>query len=187
MLLIVDNTSRMMRKKIRETLFAESIPCAVTNTDKIDMYLPAGVIIVTEAYLLPDVKYMADMHAPSPIVVYDEKTDFYEFVHDVYDKYCRDECEGVNNLRCHFVNGELEYRRKSPRLTKTEKRIFKLLLYKKDWVSAEYLSLYCLKKSKPDPKCISVHVCNLNKSLQKTTGQSIVEHRRFCGYKVTIR
>ncbi|MBE6588339.1 MAG: helix-turn-helix domain-containing protein [Ruminococcaceae bacterium] len=184
MILIADNTDRKIRREIREWLFSLSIPCAVADTDRIDAYLPAGAVVVTEKYLLSEVEYMASLHEPSPIELYDESAAFSEFIMDVYDRHCRERCEGMGYRRLSCCDGEFLFFNKSVSMTKTEKRILRMLLFSRDWESGERLSLYCLKKQKPDLKSIAVHICNLNKKMNAACGFDMIEHRRFSGYRI---
>ena len=86
MVLIADNTERKMRNAARDALLEMGIPCAVAHTDRIeqDSYLPAGVIVVTERYLLDDVEYMSRLHRPSPIVLYNEDIPLPDFALSAY-------------------------------------------------------------------------------------------------------
>ena len=184
MILIADNTYRKMRVTIREKLLSECIPCAVANTDRIDAYLPAALIIVTEKYIYKDVKYLSDMHEFSPIVVFDEVGDFTEYVRSVYDTHCRGAFEGERSKRVIFDNGDYYFCSRKLYMTKTEKRILRALLSRDEWISAEHLSYYCLKRGRYDQKSIAVHVCNLNKKVRSVTGHDLILHRRYEGYRI---
>lgn len=184
MILIVDNTHRKMRTEIRDLLLSRCVPCAVTNTDKLDAFLPATVIIVTEKYLYEDVKYLSDMHEYSPIVVYNEKENFKEFVIAVYEEYCKNKYEAKDSRRVIFDEGRYYFCSKELFMTKTEKRIIRALLSKNGWMSAEHISYYCLKGGKEDPKSVAVHICNLNNKVFGVTRHNIISCRRYSGYRI---
>ena len=184
MILIVDNTYRKLPSQIREKLFCMGIPCAVTHSDGIDMFLPAGVVIVTEKYILEDVKYMAEMHTPSPVILYDEETDLFDFVYSAYCRYCKESSEGAEHLRIKYDGNGFIFCSKRIHTTKTEKRMLKMLLSVPSWFLPEQISAYCLKDSKADKGIVSVHVCNLNKKTAAATGRAIIDCRRYSGYKI---
>lgn len=188
MILIVDNTQRKMRNEIREALFYESIPCAVTSSDKMDAFLPAGVILLTEAYLEADVReYLSVMHDSSLVTVLDETCDPIDFAKECYNKFCREKCEPSNDINIEFYGDYLTFNGVVTRLTKTEKRIVNMLLLEDRWVSGEMLSIYCVKDASlmcPDPKRIAVHVCNINKKSRTFLGEELITHRRYSGYRI---
>lgn len=181
MILIADNTERKMRNITKNALFEMCIPCAVVHTDRIDAYLPSGVIVVTERYLMSDVKYMSEMHRRSPILLYDEKSSLLDFALAAYGEYC------MKNTGPGFPlsigEDSISIRGVAIPMTKTQIRIIRMLLISSDWESGERLALYCLKKRRtPNIKSIAVHVCNINNKVKRVIGINLILKRRYSGY-----
>lgn len=185
MILIVDNTQRKMRREIREYMLSRSIPCCVCDTDNADLYLPAGAVIVTEAYILSDVRYICGMNGNSPVLLCDDGNDIYKFTDDVFGEYCLKRCNGKDSVRAFFENDRLIFRSKEIYLTKTQKRIVRMLLFADDWQTGEKISAYTLKKGRSDEQSVAVHICNINRNTRAVTGAELIECRRFSGYRIT--
>ena len=173
-----------MRSEIVSSFFKNGIPIAVSDTEHMDIYLPCDRIIVTERYILGDVKYLAAMYGKSEVTLYDESVSLGDFVLQIYNEHLRKRCEGEGHRRVELKGSSFTFFRKSVFLTGTEMRILRMLLYYRDWVSAERISLYCLRGSKADGASVAVHVCNINRKMKAATGFEMVEKKRYSGYKI---
>ena len=186
MILICDNTKRKMRDQIRGRLLSEGIPCAVCHTDDIDRHLPAGVIVVTERYIADDVSYMADMHRPrSEIFIFGEDRPIYDFVSESYESTCKKRSLGEGYSHVSATDDGIVFCNRFIPMTKTEKRIVRMLMALPEWQSAEKIALYCLKDAGAEPAQVAVHICNLNKKAILSVGRGIIDCKRYLGYRIS--
>ena len=185
MILIVDNTQRKMRKEIKDHLFSRCIPCAVTDTSRMDKYFPCDIIVVTERYILEDVKYMADIYKCPTVILYDEKEDLLSFVLRIYSEICEKQFKKGFILK--FVNENLFFAGMPIRITDTQKMMVKMLSFADGWVTRESLALYCLRDSSSDTSAVSVHISNINKKVKEVTGLKLIEFKRFSGYRINVK
>ena len=182
MILIVDNTHRKMRKEIKDELFSRHIPCAVIDSERMDRYFPCDIVIATERYIFNDVKYIADIYNSSTVVLYDEKEDLLSFVLRIYDDYKAKHYKKTFALELREM--QLYFYRMPLKLTETESLIVKMLLFADDWITRESLASYCLRSQVPDVGSISVHISNINRKAKAVTGLSLIQYKRFSGYKL---
>lgn len=183
MVLIVDNTQRKLRKEIRDALFSRCIPCAVTNTEKMDAFFPTRIVIATEEYLFYDVSYLADIYN-CDAVLYDQNEDLLSFVLRIFSEHYNESFH--KSFMLEFVDEELFVCKKHIRLTDTERMIFKMLLCSENWVTKDSLALYCLRDPSSDQGSISVHISNINKKVKAATGLKLVAFKRFSGYRLGL-
>lgn len=179
MILVVDNTRRKMRKEIRELLRSKGIPCAVSVSDKIDMLLPASCVVVTERYLLEDVKYMVEFHETSPVYLYDTEKSFGDFVLECVNAHVK---EAPPNME---FEDKLYYYGTPIPLTKTELLIARFLSEVPGWHTVENIAAYCLKNGKDGANNVSVHICNINQKCKRLTNVELIDCRRYSGYMIS--
>lgn len=165
MLLIIDNTKRKLREKLRAAYLKNGIPCALTDMKHAADFLPCAMIQVTERYLYDDAVFLASMYGKIPVTV-SENVEAVGIV-------------SVPHIRM-FPRGVC-YCSKNLYLTKTERLIVNmLLLYDADRVPIPLAALYCMKVPKPASLC--VHVCNINAKAKRATGIDLIDCRRYSGY-----
>lgn len=184
MILIVDNTKRKMRSDIRTLLLEKSVPCAICNTNSIDIFLPSGACIVTEKYLFDTVRYMSSMHGLSPLYLYNGSDDIFEYVSEIAEGLLQRIKEIESEYHLVFDDGDMLFCGRTVVFTKTELRIIRMLLLSEDWQRREKIALYCMKDPLADEKSIAVHICNINKKALKSAGRILIEKRRYCGYRI---
>jgi len=173
-----------MRKEVRVALLKKGIPIAVTDTDRIDAYLPAGVVVVTEEHLMSDVKYMSAMHEHSPIILFEDMKNLVSFADEIYDKYCNDKHDEKGRFNLLYKDSAFYLGALRIAFTKTEARILRMLMCAKGWESAERISLYCFNKQAVNIPCVAVHICNINKKLRALTGFDVIQKKRYYGYRI---
>lgn len=184
MILVVDNTRRKMRNEIYRIFYEAKIPCIVSDLDHCDYYMPAALIVVTERYLLEPVKYLAKMYDNSPVILWDEVTDFYEFVFNEYQKIYGFEIFTCFRNRVKAEGNLLYISNKRLRLTDTEHRIFNYLLYYPGYHLKDDIAKYCLKGGFNDMNAVPVHICNINNKAQRLNDRHIISVLRYKGYYI---
>ncbi len=184
MFLIIDNTQRKIRKTFKEEMLKRDIPCVISDLDHADMYLPAALVIVTEKYLLEEVKYVTSFYSDVPVVLWDENIDMIEFALSHFKNIYGIEFENSKINHAVVNYREVTYCGRPIKLTRSERRILYFLMYNKGWYSSEVIAAYCLKGGRRDKGAVPVHICNLNSKAKRLTPVHIIDCRRFSGYRM---
>lgn len=184
MFLIIDNTRRKIRSSFREDMLSRDIPCVVSDTGHADMYMPVSLIIVTEAYLLEDVKYIASFHGNIPVVLWNEAVGMTDFALEKYREIYGVEFENSKINHTVAVGREITFCGRRINLTRSERRILYFLMYNKGWYSREVIAAYCLEGGASDKEAVKVHICNLNNKIKRIAPVHIIDCRRFSGYRM---
>lgn len=186
MILIVDNSERKYIGQTRNAILAKGIPCAASRiVDSLDLLFPARLCIVTERYLLEDVKLMASFHQKKTCIKLIEETkNFADLVLSEYEKFYREDMESALKARLTFHNRSLGYCGMYTSLTMSEMRIMNLLIASRDYCSWEMINGYCLKGKKNNQGSVAVHISNINAKIRKMFSEDIVECKRFQGYRL---
>ncbi len=183
MFLIVDNTHRKIREEIKRKLNGVGVPCVIADVNHCDLYMPCALVIVTERYLLEDVKYISMLNGKSPVFLWDE-SDIIEFSAALYKELYDIDIFSSKQGRLVCKGNEILFCGKKLRLTKTEKRIIFFLNYSNGWHDREKLAAYCLKEGKKDKDAIPVHICNINAKAKRLTTNRLIKYKRYIGYSI---
>ncbi len=186
MILIVDNSERKYIGQTRDAILAKGIPCAASKlVDSLDLLFPARLCIVTERYLLEDVKFMASFHSKKTCIKLIEETkDFVNTVLREYEEFYKEDMERAKKARLSFHNKCLCYCGMFTTLTGSEMRIINLLIALRDYCSWEMIKAYCLKGSKTNQGSVAVHISNINAKVQRMFSEDLIECKRFIGYRL---
>ncbi len=184
MFLVVDNTRRKIRKEIQFNFNAMNIPCVIADLDHCAEYMPAALIIVTEKYLLDDVKYLSKMYDDTPVALWDGITDFCSFACKSYKDIYGLEVLNCSKGRLKLQNGKVFFGERRIFLTKTEFKILLYLFYTPGWHHKEHIAKYCLNNGKKDMAAVPVHICNINTKFERLAYTRIILFKRYVGYSM---
>lgn len=180
MICVIDNTSRGSRALIREHMLSCGMPCLLSDSEHFDRYLPCELIIVTEKYLIPDVRYLAQMYGNHHIIsIENESGDLPIEVWKAAASYFGDISyykKGCTALK----DGDIVFCAKKLSLTDTELRIAKMLLLSEKSYTSEQISSFALKD--PSPSKVVSHVHRINEKAKLKTGFKLILSKRYCGY-----
>ena len=180
--LIIDNTQRKFRRELRDELLKMNIPCAVSDTEHCQELLPAFTVFVTEDYIVPDVKYIADMYSSAAVVKVDPE--------DIPKAAIKRQYSGISaaarriaQRRIRFDGKELVFCGKTIALTRAQRLLVSVLVLADGWTDAARLAAYCMRRT-DDTNSVCVHICNINTKAKNATGQPLILCRRYSGYRI---
>ena len=185
LIIIVDNTKRKARNEIRNSFHEKNIPCVVTDSNHFGSFLPAELIIITENYLLDDVKYVGEMYGKLTYCICDENKPLI--------------CSAEEIAISHF-NGFGDYKRskitvkdgktffcgRKIKLTKTEQRILNMFLYSDKTYTAEAVAAFCLGSTNASACTAISHISKLNAKSKRLTGFALIKGKRYEGYTLNM-
>lgn len=184
MILIVDNTRRKIRKELKDLFFKNCVPCHIVHSDKMTFFMPTHYVMPTEEYLIRDIKYCSDMFSEQEVVEYDESVPLITYCTEILNNtfLCKYKNYRCKNIR--IIDGKIWFCGKNIRLTKTERRIFNMMLYSNEYYSADIIGAFCLSENARNHEgTIKVHIHNINKKALYLTGHKLIAHRNYKGYK----
>ena len=191
MVLIVDNTRRKFRVPLRERFLAADVPCCVATPEQAVGLLPASIILVTEAYLLADVRYLSELYSPAPVLLHEDTDTLYDYITAELD--ARLGAFSYHDIgRVATREGKTYFYRQILRLTHTEQRILNMLKFapivsedeKPVYYTAEQLAAFCMTRGVQAVGSIPVHIANINRKTICITGAPIIDNKRYCGYRI---
>ena len=153
----------------------------MTDLDHFDRFLPAELIIVTEKYLIGDVKYLSDMYGQHTIVTLDGELPMPKEVLDTAKRHFGN-TDNIRKSRVTVKDGNVIFCGKKMFLTATERRILYLFLLSDKRYSDEMVTAFCLDNG----KSAVPHIYNINRKARMLTGLDIIECKRYEGYHLKM-
>ena len=191
MVLIIDNTRRKFRAPLRARFLDADIPCCVASLEQAVALLPASLVVVTEAYLIEDVRDLSALYCAAPVLLHESTDSLYDFVLEAITAHLGSLSEH-DVARVSTREGNTYFFRQRILLTRTERRILNMLKFAPIdpatkapvYYPAEQLAAFCMPRGAQAVGSIPVHIANINRKTICSVHLPIIENKRFHGYRI---